>query len=216
MVQFNLLPDIKLEYVKAQRTKYLMTFAAFVVGAVSIAVLLFALFFVNVVQRKSLSDLNTDIKAYSKQLKSVNDLSKILTVQNQLSTLTSLHDKEPVATRLFGYLTQITPAQASLTKLSVDFTQNTMSISGTAPNLDTVRVYADALKSATYMVDGSEKNTKVFNQVVLSQFGRDDKGATFTITMNFDPVIFDATKDAKLSVSSTTGADETNLFTTGQ
>ncbi|MCA9326911.1 hypothetical protein KDA14_00095, partial [Candidatus Saccharibacteria bacterium] len=167
MVQFNLLPDVKLEFVKARRTKYMMTFVSVVVGAVALAVLLFALFYVNVVQRKSLNDLNKDIKSYSTELKNVEDLSKILTVQNQLNTLTSLHDKKPVSSRMFGYLTQLTPNQLSLTKLSVNFDESTMSISGTAPTLDPVYVFTDTLKSAQYTVEGSDTSSKPFSEVVL-------------------------------------------------
>ena len=213
MVQFNLLPDVKLEFVKARRTKYMMTFVSVVVGAVALAVLLFALFYVNVVQRKSLNDLNKDIKSHSTELKNVEDLSKILTVQNQLNTLTSLHDKKPVSSRMFGYLTQLTPNQLSLTKLSVNFDESTMSISGTAPTLDPVYVFTDTLKSAQYTVEGSDTSSKPFSEVVLSEFGRDDKGASFTITLKFDPIIFDATKQTQLVVTQATTDGQTNLFT---
>jgi len=152
MVQFNLLPDIKLEFVKARRTKYLLSFVSFIVGGIAIAVFLFAFFFVNVVQKKSLSDLQADIKQYSSDLQSEKNLDKILTVQNQLSAVTTLHKTKPVASRLFGYLTQVTPTQASLTKLTVDFSQNTMAIGGKAPTLDSVSMYTDALKATKYRV----------------------------------------------------------------
>ena len=152
MVQFNLLPDIKLEFVKARRMKYLLSFVSVIVGGVAITVFLFAFFFVNVVQKKSLSDLQTDITKYSNDLKSEKNLDKILTVQNQLGAVTTLHKTKPVASRLFGYLTQVTPEQASLTKLTVDFTQNTMAIGGKAPTLDSVSMYTDALKATKYRV----------------------------------------------------------------
>lgn len=216
MVQFNLLPDVKLQYVKARRTKYLMTFVALVVGGVSIAVLLFSLFFVHVVQSKSLSDLNADIKDYSTQLKNVDNLSQILTVQNQLNTLTELHQKKPVASRLFGYLAQVTPSQVSLTKLSVDFTANTMAISGKAPTLDAVGIYTDTLKGTKYTTDDGKTTKNAFSDVVLSNFGRDDKGATFTITLTFDPVLFDSTQPVKLIVPADDGVNLQTLFTTGK
>ncbi len=95
MVQFNLLPDVKLEYVKTQRTKRLLTLISIVVSIVGLAVLFLSFVTVNVVQKKSLNDLSSDITKYSSQLKNVKDLDKILTVQNQLSTLKGLHDQEP-------------------------------------------------------------------------------------------------------------------------
>ena len=215
MVQFNLLPNIKLEYVKARRTKYLVTFVSIVVSGVAILVFAVSLFVVDVAQKKSLSHLNTDIGKYSKQLRGTKDLSEILTVQNQLNTLTSLHDGKPVASRLFDYITQLTPAQASLNKLTVDFTGNTMSIGGTAPSLDTVSLYTDTLKATRYTTDKNTNQTAAFSNVVLTNFARDDKGATFTITLSFDPVIFQGTSAVKLIVPSTASADQTNVFQAG-
>ena len=173
MVQFNLLPDVKLEYVKAQRTKYLMTFISVVVSIVALTVFFVSLFVVNVVQKKTLSDLNSDVTSYSKKLKDTNDLSKILTVQNQLSTLTALHDGKPVTSRLFDYISQVTPSQANLNKLTLDYKQNTLSIGGTAPSLDAVSLYTDTLKSTYYSVDKSSTKVKAFSDVVLASFARD-------------------------------------------
>ena len=216
MIQFNLLPNIKLEYVKARRTKYLVTFISIVVGGVAILVFAVSLFVVDVAQKKSLSDLNTDIGKYSKQLRGTKDLSEILTVQNQLNTLTALHDGKPAASRLFDYITQLTPAQASLNKLTVDFTGNTMSIGGTAPSLDTVSLYTDTLKATHYTTDKNTNQTAAFSNVVLTNFARDDKGATFTITLSFDPVIFQGTSAVTLIVPSTASADQTNVFQAGK
>ena len=216
MIQFNLLPGVKLEYVKAQRTKHLMTFISIVVGAVALTVFLISLFVVDVVQKKSLSDLNKDVGSYSKKLKGTSDLSKILTVQNQLSTLTSLHDSKPVTSRLFDYISQVTPSQASLNKLTVDFTLNTLSVGGAAPSLDTVSLYTDTLKATYYTTDQNSTKVKAFSNVVLASFGRDDKGATFTITLSFDPTIFNATNTVKLIVPSTASAGQTNVFDAGK
>lgn len=212
MVQLNLLPAVKLEFIKARRTKQLLTFVSMVVGAASLTILLLAFVTVNVVQKKSLSDLNKDIKKYSTQLKSTKDLNKILTVQNQLGTLTTLHDQKPVASRLFTYISQVTPAQANLNKLSMDFAAHTMTLGGTAPSLDTVSTYTDTLKATTYKTDDTSPALHAFSSVVLSSFGRDSKGATFTITFNFDPIIFDTKSTVKLTVPSTAGADQSSVF----
>ena len=101
MLQFNLLPDVKLEYVKTQRTKHLLTLLSFAASAAGIGILVLSVITVDVVQKVALNNLNGDIKKYSTQLKQIPDLDKILTVQNQLGTLTSLHDKKPVTSRMF-------------------------------------------------------------------------------------------------------------------
>lgn len=211
MVQFNLLPDVKLEYVKAQRTKHLLTLVSVVVSIASLGVLAISIFSVDVVQKKSLHDLDGDISRYSNELKNVKDLNKILTVQNQLGTLTNLHDQKPVASRLFDYLTKVTPKQASLDKLTVDFSQNTMTIGGAAPSLDVVSTYTDTLKKTNYKVgDGSMQHA--FSNVVLTNFGRNDQGASFNITFSFDPAIFDSANNITLTVPVSADADQSSIF----
>jgi Tfp pilus assembly protein PilN len=216
MVQFNLLPDVKLEFVKSRRTKYLMTFISFVAGAVALSVLLFSFFFVNVVQRKSLGDLQKDINAYSKQLKDKKDLDKILTVQNQLGTLPTLHEQKPVVSRLFDYISQVTPQQASLNKLNIDFDAKTISVGGTAPSFDVVSNYTDTLKATKFIVDKEKDKTKAFSNVVLTSFARTDKDATFTIDFAYEPALFEVDKKIGLVLPTTTRTSQDNLFGAGQ
>ncbi|HUB94066.1 MAG TPA: hypothetical protein VMB52_06200 [Verrucomicrobiae bacterium] len=213
MVQFNLLPDVKLEYVKTQRTKHLLTLVSLVVSAVCIGLLVFALVFVDVVQKKSLRDENNDIARYTTQLKNVSDLNKILTVQNQLNTLETLHNQKPVASRLFSYISQLTPSQASLNQLNIDFTADTITVGGNAPSLDIVSNYTDTLKATTYSIAGQNSGqTPAFSDVVLSSFGRNDQGATFSITYKFDPTIFNTADNVTLTVPSTANASQSNVF----
>ncbi|HSX06142.1 MAG TPA: hypothetical protein VLG92_00290 [Candidatus Saccharimonadia bacterium] len=212
MVQFNLLPNVKLEYVKTQRTKRMLTLVSVVVSAAGLALLVLSLMTVDVVQKKSLHDLNKDITRYSIQLKSVKDLDKILTVQNQLSTLTGLHDQKPVTSRLFSYISQLTPANAGLSQLSIDFSANTLTIGGTAPTLDVVSTYTDTLKATTYKTSSSTPSTHAFSNVVLSAFGRTDSGATFTVTTSFDPLIFNTANNVTLTVPQSAGASQSSVF----
>jgi hypothetical protein len=215
MIQFNLLPDIKLEYVKARRTKYLLSFMSVVAGGIALAVFLFAFFYVNVVQKQDLNNLNADIKDHSKQLRGIKDLSKILTVQKQLSTLTTLHETKPVTSRIFAYIAQVTPVQDTLTKLTVDYATNTMSLGGKAPTLDAISVYTNTLKATKYSTAKSKEKKPAFSEVVLSNFDRGDKGATFTITLKYDPEIFKVTNDITLIVPTTTPTNEASLFGAG-
>ena len=204
---------MKLEYIKARRIKRTVSVVAVIVSAASLVVMLLTMLTVYGVQKKSLHDLNSDISKYSGQLKATPDLDKILTVQNQLSTLTSLHQQKPVTSRLFTYLALLTPTQASLDKLTLDLTQNTLVIGGKAPTLDVVSTYTDTLKATTYDTD-TVKGTKAFSDIVLTSFGRDDTGATFTITMNFDPILFNSQDNVTLTVPSGT-SNQSTLFGTG-
>ncbi|HVC36681.1 MAG TPA: hypothetical protein VNE40_04565 [Candidatus Dormibacteraeota bacterium] len=204
MIQLNLLPDVKLEYIKAQRLRRLLTSVSVLVSTVALVALVLLFLFVDVVQKKNLGDLNRDIHRYSSQLQNTKDLNKILTVQNQLSSLTQLHNQKPAASQLFGYLNQTTPANADINNFAIDFNQHSITITGTADALSTVNQYVDTLKFTTYTTGTSSGNnsssTKAFSGVVLSSFGRSDKGASYTINLSYDPNIFDITQTIKLVV----------------
>jgi len=205
MIQFNLLPDIKIQYLKARRQKHLVMLGSTVViiGSLSIMVILLSIVFL--LQKKNISDLSRDIKTNSSQLENTPNLNRMLTVQNQLLSLPALHDAKPVVTRLYGFMAQVTPSNASISKLDVDFAKYTFSITGNADALSTVNAFADALKFATYHTAEAPKTEKAaFSQVVLSTFGRDNKGATYTITLNYQPDLFSEASDVTLTVPNIT------------
>lgn len=221
MIQFNLLPDIKQQYLKAQRQKHLVVFISTIATIAAVALMVVLVLVVNVWQKKSINDLTSDIKKYSNQLSGTEDLNKILTVQNQLNSLTSLHDKKAVATRLFDYVTKLTPANANIAKLNIDYAKNTITISGTANALSTVNTYVDTLKFTKYkIVSGQGKSNtekQAFSSVVLTAFGRTNKDTTYTINAKFDPVIFSELSEVELTVpqiTTTRSATEqpTDLF----
>jgi Tfp pilus assembly protein PilN len=200
MIQFNLLPDIKIQYLKAQRQKHLVVLISTIATIAAITLLVFLVLLVQVAQKKNLSDLNKDIKSSSSELQNTKDINKILTVQNQLKSLSGLHDQKPVASRLFGYLSQVTPTKATISKLDVDFQKNTIVINGSADGLKTINTYVDTLKLTTYTAASSSASKSAFSNVVLSSFGRDNKGATYTISIGFDPAIFSGGSAVTLTV----------------
>ncbi|CAN5385912.1 hypothetical protein BH09PAT4_BH09PAT4_08220 [soil metagenome] len=150
MIQFNLLPDVKLEYIKAQRTKHFVMTVSVLSSVASLVLLITLVLTVNVWQSKTIKDLSGDIKTTSSELKSTKDLNKILTVQSQLGSLDTLHGQKPAGQRLFGYLSQVTPLKATISDVTADFTANTLSITGKAPSLDVVNTFTDALKFTSY------------------------------------------------------------------
>lgn len=200
-VQFNLLPDVKIQYIKAHRQKQLVLFISTISVVASVVILILLISIVFVVQKKSISDLSRDISAASDELQSTPDLTKMLTVQNQLRSLPSLHASKPVASRIFGYMNQSTPSDVSISRLNVDFAQNTMTVSGSAASLETVNKFVDTLKFTTFHTESASKDERPsFKDVVLAAFGRDSKGASYSITLAFDPVIFSEAEQVTLTV----------------
>lgn len=202
MIQFNLLPDVKIEFVRAQRTKRLVMGSAVIATASALALFLLLLVAVQGVQKQNLKDLNGDIQKYSSDLKSTPDINKILTIQNQLATLNGLHDQKVVASRIFDVMQQTTPLDVTISDHIVDFTADSMSITGSALSLDRVNTFVDTLKF-TKFVHNDGTSTNAFSKVVMSQFGRDDKGSTYTVTLNFDPLIFSINEKGTIVVPKT-------------
>jgi hypothetical protein len=210
MIELNLLPEVKLEYIKAQRMRRLTVSVSIIVSIVAVALLVFLLS-VGALQKKHLKDLSNDISSESSQLKGKPQISKILTVQNQLESLTALHAAKPAAGNLFEYLNQITPTDISISSFHVDFTTQTMTVTGSTDSLSSVNKYVDTLKYTTYK-SVETGSAKAFGNVVMSSFGistatagtANDKPASYSITLSYDPKIFDITQQVKLDVPSLT------------
>ncbi|HEU4914127.1 MAG TPA: hypothetical protein VFT16_01850 [Candidatus Saccharimonadales bacterium] len=199
-IQFNLLPDIKIDYLKARRQQHLVVLASVLASVVMVAILVLLLSIVYGLQKKNLSDLSADIKSASSELQATKDLTKILTVQNQLKALPGLHDKKVVSSRMYGYLSQVTPTGVSIAKLDVDYALSTMVLSGSASDLATVNKYADTLKFTKFKTKTQTAEKGAFVDIVLNSFAVSDKGVTYSLSLKFDPIIFDVAEDVELTV----------------
>lgn len=200
MTQVNLLPDIKQEFVKVNRTKRMAIAIAILVSIVLLIIFVLLLAW-DGLQKKNLHDINHDISTNKSQLTGMSNLNKILTIQNQLSSLPALDSQKPVTSRLFSYLSQITPINVTISTLNADFGLHTMIITGNADSLTSVNVFADTLKFTTYSVSGQTNQTKpAFSSVVLSAFAVTTNGTTYTLTFNFDPNLFSSSDKITLTV----------------
>src|SRR5579859_1880149 len=159
MIEFNLVPDIKIEFLKTEKAKRMVFSIAMIVGAISVAVIVL-LFAILELQSHQITTNKNDIKKYSDQLTGTSDINKILTIQNQLKTVVTLYQQAPDVARLYNYLPQVVPANVTIGHLTIDFTANSLKITGSAPDLETVNTFADTLKFATYTADQKSTATK--------------------------------------------------------
>jgi hypothetical protein len=198
MIQFNLLPDVKIEFMKVRRMKRVVMTISVSVAVVSL-ILASASYAYLFRQKQQVTTLTKDISSRIGKIESTDDLVKILTVQNQLNALPGLYQERPAANRLLGYLSQMTPLEVTISRLSVDYDGYTIEFEGKADSLSSVNKFADVIKLSVYKVveDGSQSDPKsAFNNVVLRGFGlNDQKTATFDIGASFDPLIFQDDKE---------------------
>jgi voltage-gated potassium channel Kch len=204
MIQFNLLPDVKQQYIKAAKLKHTTVVVSLLVTASSLLVFVVLYSSVHAFQPARIKGINQSITDSTKTLKDTKDLDKILTIQNQLKSLPALHDGKPTASRLSGYLSQVTPTQLSIGELTLDFSEKTMKITGSSDSLLNVNKFIDTLKFTTYSStnsDGSKgEDGKPFSSVVLGDFTRTEKDATYVITLVYNEAIFDGNKKIVLTV----------------
>lgn len=197
MVQFNLLPDVKQQYIKAVYRRRLISLACILVSGGFLLIFVLLFLFVKVNQARHLTHLDNDIKKGVSSLRSNNDLDKILTVQNQLASLPALHEKKVMTSRLFEYLAQITPNQASVTDVELDVVNKKIILKGTADNIQTVNKFVDTVKFTDFQIDGeASSQKKAFSSVVLQSFsigvagGNTQRSFTYEIDFVYDESIF--------------------------
>lgn len=201
MIEINLIPDVKQQYIKAKQARTMVISGAIIVGIVSVGLVVLLAVYLFGVQtlRSTLADNN--ITKNEKTLKEVPDLDKMLTIQSQLSSLKSLHDQENITSRVFDLLAAINPAapnQVTFSNVKFDATNGIVHVDGQASN---GFVAADALKKTIQATkfnykDGKEtSDALVAKDVIISNlsYGEDATGKKvlrFSIDLTYDPQLF--------------------------
>jgi Tfp pilus assembly protein PilN len=174
MIQLNLLPDLKKEFIKAQKAKAMViTIAIFVtLGAFAVSALLFV--YVTFVQQFQVNLASDDIARKMKELKEIPDVDKYLTVQNQLASLPDLHNNKGQYSRLFDFLAVLNPSapnNVTLTELRLGTDDKSILFTGTTASFQTLNTFVDTLKNGEASFkqggQGDPITEKIFEQVLV-------------------------------------------------
>lgn len=201
MIQLNLLPDVKKEFIQTQRLKRNIISGAILASFVAVGLIVLLALYVHVAQRVARNQLQGDIEKSESSLNSQQDLSKILTVQGALMQLPSLHDKKPISSRLFDYLKVLIPNEVTLNKLEEDQAKSTMKLDGISTDYKSLNVFVDTLKNAKIATGAEDKRTEqqAFNKVtIVSANASNDTtrpGVSFSLSMEFNPAMFKASSE---------------------
>lgn len=205
MIEINLIPDIKQDYLKAKRARTVVASGAILVGIVSVAIVVLLSVYLFGVQtlRSSIADGEIDKK--SNQLKAIPDLGNMLTIQNQLSNLTDLHKNKNIDSRLIALLQEVNPAdpnQVIYSQVSVDTEEGTIHIEGQADN---AFVAADAFKKTIQATkfqfrengegDSETRPVALDGEVIIANqsYGENAAGKKvlrFSIDFSYDKALF--------------------------
>lgn len=203
MIEINLIPDVKQELLKAKRVRTYVISGAVVIGIASVALVVLMALYLFTVQTIRGNIIDGSITNKSKELEGVADLSKMLTVQSQLTSLSEMHDTKNIDSRLFDILTAVNPAapnQVAVSSAKIDAGAKTISIEAQAANgfeaaesfkktiLDTAIVYNDTAenKSVTVKLTDNVSTTDM-------SYGEDANGKKvlrFSMSFIYDDAVF--------------------------
>lgn len=213
MIEINLVPDVKQELIKAQRARATVITASILIGLISIAVVLLLAAYIFLIQGIISNRYDDDIAEYNKEFSSVEDLSKILTVQNQLDKMSSLNENKNITSRVFDVLTTIippSPNEVQISLLKIDTSTNKVTIEGQASNsYAALDVFRKTLGNAYVNYtdgDGNKQTTELANDISTSNasYGEDASGVKvlrFTLTFAYADELFAlSSKDATVTI----------------
>ncbi len=218
MIQLNLLPDVKKEFLKAQQTKNAVISGAVLVSIVAAGVVALLATTVYGAQSVFISNLKKEIKSNHQTVASKQEINKYLAIQSQLKAVDEASANRSVYARWFEYLPQLNPKPPfNITLFSAEIVKDGTSATliGSGANFEVVNNFKNTLENAKLVyfgTDGQKVEKPLFTSVGSgspSLSNVDGKAvATFDFTLVFEPEAFSlSTVDPKIEVPKLTTSD---------
>jgi len=222
MIEINLIPAVKQELIKVQRARATVISFSILIGLAALAAVTLLAIYVFAVQTVRSVVADDAIKKGSQQLAGVEDLSKTLTIQNQLTKISGQHDQKKIDSRIFDVLRAIVPPapnNVQISDLSIDSSTSTITVQGQAANsYAAVEVFRKTIEGAKVNytnVDGSQSVILASNvSTGDTSYGEDATGAKvlrFTLSFTYAPELF-ASSSNNASVVITTQGNVTDSY----
>jgi hypothetical protein len=137
MIEINLVPDIKQEFLRSQRLRARVISGSILVclASAGVVVLLGAMLVAQNV-RDVLADSSIDTE-YKKLVGNNKDLNDVVTIQNQLANISTLNDNKLMTSRTFDLLSAVNPTapnNVQMTQITVDPAKKTINVQGVSAN----------------------------------------------------------------------------------
>ena len=204
MIEINLVPDVKQELIKARSIRAAVVSGAIIATIAAVALVVVLSIYVFGVQALRNTVADDTIKKGGAQLASVEDLSKILTIQNQLTKINDLNDAKQIDSRIFTMLQAVIPPapnQVQISTASVDATAKTITLEGQALTYPAVEAFKKTIGAAYVRftdADNKQQDVPLATNISLTNvsFGEDSTGAKvlrFTISFTDADELFSST-----------------------
>lgn len=135
--ELNLVPEVKLKMIKAQKLRNLVLFGCIVVSAVAIGVVAI-LFSIKSGQDITMAVQDGKLEKMSEKLASFTELDELVTLQGQLDKISDVTARRKMLSRVFGAVKAMMPQGGDSVKLSelrVDMTENQLKMEAQADAL---------------------------------------------------------------------------------
>lgn len=131
MIQINLVPDVKLELIKAQRHRNSVISVAIIAMAASAVVVVLLGGYIGVqLLRENMA--TAKIKKLDQEFHDIKDVEKTVTIQNQLESIQSTHSGKIMSSRIFALLEEAaakdTDNSVSYSSFTIDTSAKTISL----------------------------------------------------------------------------------------
>lgn len=223
MIEINLVPDVKQELIRAERTRALVVTGSIFAGLIGLGIVVLLALYVYGVQTVRSAFADDAIEKQSAQLTAVEDLSKVLTIQNQLEQIETLNQGRKADSRIFDMLAAVlppSPNQVQISSLTMDAEAKSLRIEGQTPTYDTLEIFKKTIDGAvvTYLPEGSEEemSDKLASDISISDvsFAEDANGAKvvrFTIAYTYPDSLF-ATQTPSIVIKLTNAGNVTDSY----
>ncbi|MGH7218580.1 MAG: hypothetical protein ACREGE_04020 [Candidatus Microsaccharimonas sp.] len=212
MIEINLVPDVKQELLRAQSMRAAVISGAILTSIIAGAVVVLLALYVYGVQTVRSGLVSDEIKTQYKTLSEVKDLSKVLTIQNQLAKMSELNDNKKIDSRIFSVVSAVVPPapnEVQISQIDINSADGIISFEGQTRAYDSMEVFKKTLDSAivVYQEDGQEQTVKLAatldtSEVSYGENANGEKVLMFTISFEYPEELFSpAIKEVTIKLS---------------
>ena len=215
MIEINLLPNVKRELLKTRVMRNRVISISFLVGGASIAaVVVLALILGSQIAAEAVQ--NGVIKDRNDKLMAVEDLNKVVTIQNQLTKINEQHSGKKLNSRIFDVVTAVNPVapnNVSFSDIKVNPESKTITLEGSAVNgysaLETLK--KTILNTKVQTTDGDKSSEVSLTKEIKdgdTSFGENSEGKKvlqFSFSFEYAEELLEPANNGTVSVLTPTG-----------
>ena len=216
MIEINLLPNVKRELLKTRAMRNRVISISFLVGGASIAaVVVLALILGSQIAAEAVQ--NGVVKDRNDKLMAVEDLNKVVTIQNQLTKINEQHSGKKINSRIFDVVTAVNPVapnNVSFSDIKVNPGSKTITLEGSAVNgysaLETLK--KTILNTKVQTTDGDKSSEVSLTKEIKdgdTSFGENSEGKKvlqFSFSFEYaEELLSPANNNGTVSVLTPTG-----------